>query len=296
MEERIQKLLAQAGYGSRRECETYIIQGRVQVNGKTAALGEKANFDADRILLDGKPLKRPEAHVYIALNKPRMVLSTVETPDNRTTVRDLVPAAGTLYPVGRLDFESEGLILLTNDGELTNRLTHPKYGHEKEYRILVARQPDEEQLEAFRRGVVLPDGHRTAPAQVHKDGLLGKGAWLRVIVREGHKRQLRETCAIIGLPVVRLIRVRIGNLLLGSLKPREWRHLTEREVQALKNPPAARPPKPKTQPLSARRAPSDKPAIAKTASTNDRKPKARPPQAKSAATTRKPAWRPKSKA
>jgi 23S rRNA pseudouridine2605 synthase len=186
-------------------------------------------------------------------------------------VRDLVGIPGTVYPVGRLDVDSEGLILLTNDGELANRLTHPRYGHEKEYKVLVARHPDDEQLEAFRRGVVLEDGHRTAPANVRVDTLAGKGAWLRVILKEGHKRQIREVCTLLGLPVVKLIRIRIGSLLLGGMKPREWRHLSPEEIKALKEPaqPVKTPqrvvrktrpdfPKPRRAPEDRRRAPEDR--------------------------------------
>jgi 23S rRNA pseudouridine2605 synthase len=152
--------------------------------------------------------------------------------------------------VGRLDVDSEGLILMTNDGELTNKLTHPRYGHEKEYRVLVARRPDEEQLETWRRGVVLEDGSRTLPAEVRFESTQGKGSWLRVIMREGRKRLIRETGAQIGLPVVRIIRVRIGSLRLGVLKPREWRHLTPEEVAELKGEkaPASHPKKTAVQP------------------------------------------------
>ena len=170
MEERLQKLMAQAGLGSRRACEVLISAGRVSVNGRTAGLGEKADPQRDRILVDGQPLKLPEVPVYIALYKPRGVLSAVSSPDPRPTVRDLVDLPGHLYPVGRLDVDSEGLILLTSDGELANRLTHPRYGHEKEYRVLVARRPDQEQLETWRRGVVFEDGYRTAPSEVRLDG------------------------------------------------------------------------------------------------------------------------------
>ncbi len=250
MKERLQKLLARSGYGSRRDCEAIIAAGRVRVNGQIMKLGDKADTETDQVTVDGHKLKASEALVYVALNKPRGVLSTVEEPDPRPTVRDLVELPGTLYPVGRLDAESEGLILLTNDGDLANKLTHPRYGHTKEYRILAARQPDEEQLDAFRHGVVLEDGHRTLPAEVRVDALLGKGAWLRVELKEGHKRQLRETCALLGLPVVRLIRVRIGSLLLGNLKPREWRYLTEQEVRSLKEEGGAR----RNQYLSPRKA------------------------------------------
>ncbi len=234
MAERLQKILSWAGLGSRRACEEIIAQGRVTVNGQVAELGMKADLQVDRILVDGKPLKSVESPVYIALYKPRGVISASESHDQRQTVRDLVPVPGHLFPVGRLDADSEGLILLTNDGELANRLTHPRYGHEKEYRVLVARHPDEEQLDAWRRGVVLEDGYKTAPAEVRLESLLGKGAWLRVILKEGRKRQIRETGAQLGLPVVKIIRVRIGSLRLGTLKPGEWRYVSETEVAALK--------------------------------------------------------------
>lgn len=236
MQERLQKLLAQAGYGSRRSCEEFIVAGRVRVNGQAATLGQKADLSVDKVTLDGKPLPRPESITltYIALYKPRNVLSTAEGQDDRKTVRDLIPMEGHLYPVGRLDFDSEGLILMTNDGELTNKLTHPRYGHEKEYRVLVARRPDEKQLEAWRRGVVLDDGDKTAPADVSFLSSSGKGAWIRVVMGEGKKRQIREVGRLLGLPVVKIIRLRIGTLKLGSLKPRQWRHLTENEILELK--------------------------------------------------------------
>jgi 23S rRNA pseudouridine2605 synthase len=234
MEERIQKILARAGLGSRRACEEYIAAGRVRVNGQVAVLGDKADSQRDKIQLDGKPVQVAEPLVYIALYKPRGVLSAVTSPDPRPTVLDLVDVPERVYPVGRLDADSEGLILLTNDGDLANRLTHPRYGHEKEYRVLVARRPDEEQLATWRRGVVLEDGFHTSPADVKVDAPAGKGAWLRVVMREGRKRQIRETGTQIGLPVVRILRVRIGTLQLGNLKPREWRHLTPEEAAGLK--------------------------------------------------------------
>lgn len=235
--ERLQKILAQAGYGSRRACEDFITAGRVRVNGRIAELGQKADLTIDSITVDGKPIAAAEALVYIALHKPRNVLSTVETEagDGRRTVRDLVDVPGSLHPVGRLDYESEGLVLMTNDGDLTNRLTHPRYGHEKEYRVLLAKRPDREQLEAWRRGVVLEDGYKTAPVEVRFEESQGKGAWVRVIMKEGRKRQIRETCRQLALPVVRIVRIRIGTLRLGSLKPRQWRYLTMDEVRDLKN-------------------------------------------------------------
>jgi 23S rRNA pseudouridine2605 synthase len=197
-------------------------------------LGAKADSQRDQIKVDGKKIAVQEALVYVALNKPRGVLSTTsEKGDSRQTVLDLVPINTRLYPVGRLDINSQGLILLTNDGELANRLTHPRYGHEKEYRVLVARRPDNKQLEAWRHGVVLEDGYRTAPADVRIEKMQGKGAWLRIVMREGRKRQIREVASRIGLPVVTLIRIRISSLQLGTLKTGEWRHLTPEEARAL---------------------------------------------------------------
>jgi 23S rRNA pseudouridine2605 synthase len=206
------------------------------VNGQIASLGQKADSAIDKITVDGKPIVAAETLTYIALYKPRMILSTVEGErgDDRKTVRDLVETQQHVYPVGRLDFESEGLVLMTNDGDLTNRLTHPRFGHEKEYRVLLARRPDHDQLEAWKRGVVLEDGYKTAPVDVRFESAQGKGAWVRVVMREGRKRQIRETCQQLGLPVVRILRIRIGSLKLGNLKPRQWRYLTQQEVDELK--------------------------------------------------------------
>ena len=234
MQERLQKLLAQAGYGSRRACEVFIAAGRVRVNGAVAVLGQKADLSVDKVMVDGKTLAQTESLTYIALYKPRNVISAAKGQDDRETVRDLIPVEGHLYPVGRLDFDSEGLILMTNDGELTNKLTHPRYGHEKEYRVLVASRPDEKQMDAWRRGVVLEDGDKTAPAEVNFLSTSGKGAWIRVVMGEGKKRQIRDVGRLLGLPVVKIIRLRIGTLKLGSLKPRQWRYLTENEVLELK--------------------------------------------------------------
>ena len=234
MEERIQKIMAHAGIGSRRACEKIIEQGLVTVNGTRATLGMKADPERDRINVKGEPIRTAEKLVYIALNKPRGVISAAKSPDPRPTVLDLVDHPGRLYPVGRLDIESEGLILLTNDGNLANRLTHPKFGHEKEYTILVASRPDEKQLAAWRNGIVLEDGYRTKPVKVHITAMKGKGAWLKVIMHEGRKRQIREMGRLTGLPIVRITRVRIGELRLGDLKTRQWRYLTEDEIAELK--------------------------------------------------------------
>ena len=245
MEERIQKILAQTGLASRRASEEFISEGRVRVNGVVAKLGQKADPVKDKITLDGRAIKPPEQKVYIALNKPRYVLSTVEKEvgDTRQTVRDLIPVSERLYPVGRLDFESEGLVLMTNDGDLAQKLTHPSHGHQKVYKVLLARKPDQEQLITWRRGVVLEDGYKTQPSDVWIDSTSGKGAWVKVVMREGRKRQIRETASILGLPVVRILRTSIGELQLGKLKPGEWRYLTPTEIDALKanEPKAAKP-------------------------------------------------------
>jgi 23S rRNA pseudouridine2605 synthase len=253
MPERLQKLLAQAGYGSRRACEEFITAGRVRVNGQVALLGQKADLAVDKVTLDGKPLAAPEKPTYIALYKPRNIISSVDDEVGRKTVRDLIPETGHLYPVGRLDWDSEGLILMTNDGDLTNRLTHPRYGHQKEYKVLVARRPEPEQLATWRRGVVLEDGYKTSPANVYAETGAGKGCWLRVTMGEGRKRQIREIGSTLGLPVVRIVRVRIGSLRLGTLKPGEWRHLSAGEIAELKGQKPAR----ADSPRSARRPRAD---------------------------------------
>jgi 23S rRNA pseudouridine2605 synthase len=235
MEERLQKILARAGFGSRRANEELIRDGRVAVNGKVAQIGQKADPDRDRITVDGKPVQVKRGHTYVALHKPRGVLSDEGDGTGRlSTVRDLVPLEGHLFPVGRLDLRSEGLILLTDDGELTNRLTHPRYGHEKEYRALVEGEPDEATLGKWRKGVFL-DGRLTAQAVVTIAGREKGKTWLRVELREGRKRQIRRVAAMLGHPVERLIRVRIGSLRLGDLKPGQWRKLTNAEVKALRS-------------------------------------------------------------
>lgn len=234
MVERLQKILARAGLGSRRACEELIAAGRVRVNGVQAVLGTQADPATDQILVDGREISPPDSFLYVAIHKPRGVISAVKANDPRPTIRDLVDLPDRLFPVGRLDADSEGLMLLTNDGELANILTHPRYGHEKEYRVLVASRPDDDQLTSLRRGIVLPDGYRTAPAHVMVESTFGKGAWLRVILKEGKKRQIREMCTQIGLPVVRIVRIRIGSLKLGNLKPRQWRFLSPEEVKELK--------------------------------------------------------------
>lgn len=229
--ERLQKVLARSGYGSRRGCEALIKAGRVTVNGQIAEIGALANPEIDDISVDGNQLKPAERKIYIVLNKPVDVLSSLRSQGGKQTVRDLVKREERLYPVGRLDLKSEGLILLTNDGELTNRLTHPRYQHEKEYRVLLNRRPDGSQLEAWRRGVVLPDGAKALPAKCWLED--EQAAWLRVVMRQGRKRQIRETARVLGLHVRKLIRVRIGALKLGDLKPGQFRELSKTQIHRL---------------------------------------------------------------
>lgn len=235
MEERLQKILARSGFGSRRACEELIEQGRVTVNGNVVTVGDKADPMKAAIKVDGQLLQYSEPEkVYIMLNKPRFVLSDRDESDPRRSVFSLVPDSDGLFAVGRLDLESEGLMLLTNDGDLANKLSHPRYGKEKEYMVLVAKRPDDKQLKAWRHGVILEDGEKTGPAQVVISSNSGKGSWLRVIMTEGRKRQIREICKQIGLPVVRLVRVRIGNLELGDLKTGEYKPLNENQIKALR--------------------------------------------------------------
>ena len=233
MEERLQKILARAGLGSRRACETYLTQGRVTVNGRVAGLGHKADPVKDKIAFDGELLSSAERLTCVVLYKPRGAVSSLAPQGDRQTVRDLVPLAGRLYPVGRLDVDSEGLILLTNDGEFTDRLTHPRYEAEKEYRVLVRGEPDEARLETWRRGVVL-EGKRTAPARVSRAERTAAGTWLRVMVHEGRKHEIRDIGLTLGMPVQRLVRVRMGSVKLGNLQPGQWRQLKEEEVNQLR--------------------------------------------------------------
>ncbi|MEK6256493.1 MAG: rRNA pseudouridine synthase, partial [Chloroflexota bacterium] len=205
-QDRVQKILAQAGVGSRRSNEVLISAGRVQVNGETIALGAKANAEKDEIRVDGKIITRKQSHVYIAINKPRGVVSSTVSYGDRQIITELVPHKERLYPVGRLDVDSEGLMILTNDGDFTQKITHPSFEHEKEYRVLVAKTPNDRKLKSWRSGVTLADNFKTAPADVSIDETKGKGAWLRVVLKEGHKRQIREITRVLGLPVVKLER------------------------------------------------------------------------------------------
>jgi len=236
MKERLQKILSRAGYGSRRVCEKIISSNRIKVNGEIAELGSKADEAEDDISIDGHHLLfKPLKHIYIAFNKPDGILSEIYSSPREKTVRDYIPLPDYIFIVGRLDKDSEGLILLTNDGDLANQLTHPRYEHEKEYQVLVQREPDEKQLSALRKGIVLQSGQKTAPAKISIYKKSNAGAWLKVILHEGRKRQIREMGAIIGLPVLRIIRTRIGQLKLNDLKPGMWRKLSEEEIVNIKS-------------------------------------------------------------
>ena len=229
--ERLQKVLAQRGFGSRRACEVLIEEGRVTVNGEVASLGRRVNVDSDHVAVDGVPVGvRPDL-VYYLLHKPYNVITTAKDTHDRVTVVELVPQEPRVHPVGRLDLDSEGLIILTNDGDLTHRLTHPSFGVEKEYLVHVRSGPDgvpESALNKLRKGVELDDG-MTAPAKV---GQVQPGV-LRIVIHEGRHRQVRRMCDAVGHEVNRLVRTRIGPITDSTLGPGEWRHLTAQEVRAL---------------------------------------------------------------
>jgi 23S rRNA pseudouridine2605 synthase len=233
---RLQKVLAQAGLGSRRTCEELIERRRVRVNGEVAVLGRRVDPEHDLIEVDGAAIGVKEGLVHLLLHKPAGVITTVTDTLDRPTVLDLVPAAPRVYPVGRLDADSEGLLLLTNDGELTHRLTHPSYGVDKEYLVEVEGAPQRGAVRRLREGVELDDG-RTAPAKV---AVLGDRL-LRITIHEGRNRQVRRMCEAVGHPVLRLVRTRIGPLTDRTLQPGTWRALTQDEVRALERATAARP-------------------------------------------------------
>jgi 23S rRNA pseudouridine2605 synthase len=232
-EERLQRALARAGHGSRRSSEELIAAGRVTVNGRVATLGDKVDTERDAVTVDGVTLNLDPSVKTYAFHKPAGVVTTMSDPQGRPDLRTYLPTDGPrVFPVGRLDRDSEGLLLVTNDGELANRLLHPRYGVEKEYLAEVDGTPTERQLRRVRRGVELEDGpaHAVAARSVAASG--GRGA-VRVVMAEGRKREVRRLLAAVGLPVTRLVRLRIGPVVLGGLPPGSLRELEPEELRAL---------------------------------------------------------------
>jgi len=226
--ERLQKVLASIGWGSRRTCEELIAAGRVSVNGDVAELGRRVDPDNDLIEVDGAPVGVRPGLVYYLLNKPSGVVTTSKDTHGRTTVVDLVPAEPRVFSVGRLDADTEGLLLITNDGQLANRIAHPAHGVEKEYLAEVEGRPRAGAIRSLRDGVELDDGI-TAPAKVSQP----QPGVLRLTIHEGRNRQIRRMCDAVGHPVRRLVRTRVGPLTDRTLRPGEWRELTTEERKAL---------------------------------------------------------------
>lgn len=232
---RLQKYLAEAGIASRRKSEEIILEGRVSVNGKiTDTLGIKVDDERDIVCVDGKYVKNTQKSIYIMLNKPVGSVTTVSDQFGRKTVMDYIDIKQRIYPVGRLDYDTSGLLLLTNDGELTNRLTHPKHNINKNYIAAVKGRPTAEALERFRKGLII-DGRMTAPAEIKIIKTDNKTTTLDIKIHEGRNRQVRKMCQAIGVPVTDLKRIAIGNIKLGELAAGEYRHLTDEEVAYLKN-------------------------------------------------------------
>ena len=233
MEERLQKILSACGIASRRAAEGYITAGRVTVNGQVAGLGDKADPERDEIRVDGRPVRREEKRTYVLLHKPRGYVTTLSDEKGRKTVAQLVEGCGArVWPVGRLDLDSEGLLLLTDDGDLTHRLIHPSHEVEKEYRVWV--QGDAEGALPVLTGPMTLDGVPLRRAKVKIIGRHGEETVLSFLIHEGKNRQIRRMCAMAGLEVRRLRRIREGPIRLGNLPPGTWRNLTEEEVSALK--------------------------------------------------------------
>jgi 23S rRNA pseudouridine2605 synthase len=230
--QRLQKVLARAGLGSRRACEDLIREGRVTVNGQVAALGDRVDPRTDRVEVDGSRVPLDPELRYLVLHKPRGVVTTARDPQGRPDVSRYYPEGVRVFPVGRLDRDTEGLLVLTNDGELANRLLHPRYGVEREYLAEVEGRPTERALSALRRGVELEDGPARVAA-VRRVGDVGERGAVRIVMTEGRKREVRRLLEAVGLPVRRLVRVRFGPIRLGRLGPGEVRELDAAEVREL---------------------------------------------------------------
>jgi 23S rRNA pseudouridine2605 synthase len=239
MDERLQKIIAHAGFASRREAETMIREGRVTLNGRVVTeLGTKADAERDHIKVDGKLITRAEPHRYILLYKPKEVMTTLEDPEGRPTVIQFVRGVRErIYPVGRLDFQSEGLVLLTNDGDLAFQVSHPKHGSVKTYHVKVRGVPDPRIIEKLERGITI-EGKRTLPSEITRMKTTGRGedegnSWFEVKLREGRTQQIRKMFKAVGHPVNKLRRVAIGPISDPKLMAGEWRELTKQEVKML---------------------------------------------------------------
>lgn len=235
MAERIQVVLARAGIASRRKSEDLVRQGRVTVNGKVVTEpGFPVTYGKDNIRVDGHPVRRVEQKITVILNKAKGIVTTARDPQGRPTVMDLVAGLKQrLFPIGRLDYDTEGLLLLTNDGVLAQRLQHPRYGVEKIYKAKIKGRPERSALQQLRDGVTL-DGKKTAPAKVKKVGTTQEHTWIEIAIHEGRKRQIRRMCTAVGHPVLKLKRTGYGPLRLGDLKAGKFRRLTAREIALLK--------------------------------------------------------------
>ena len=230
--ERLQKILSRAGVASRRHAEEMIGAGRVSVNGQIVTeMGTRVDPGVDDVLVDGRPISLAETHAYLALNKPAGFVSTAHDPQGRPTVMELVPEVPGLFAVGRLDFESEGLLLFTTDGDWAQRVAHPRYGSAKEYVVEVAGRPKPATLVTL-RGPLDLGGEWSSGAEVSVEGNAPERTLLRVVLHEGRNRQIRRMMEAVGHPVLRLVRVRVGAVHLGALRPGKWRHLTHAEIAA----------------------------------------------------------------
>ena len=234
MEERLQKIISKCGIASRRKAEELITEGLVTVNGRPATIGMKADLERDHIKVKGKLISSAGSKVYLIFNKPVMCITAMSDAQKRTTVKDFLQRVkAKVYPVGRLDYKSEGLLILTNDGELTNAVLHPKNKIPKTYRVKIDGFLEDRDILKLERGIKLDDG-MTAPAKVKIVKRLKANSWIDITIHEGRKRQIRRMLERVGHPVIRLIRTRINGLRLEGLKPGEYRYLTQEEVVKLK--------------------------------------------------------------
>ncbi|HEU4522082.1 MAG TPA: pseudouridine synthase [Thermoanaerobaculia bacterium] len=280
--ERLQKIIAHAGFASRREAEVMIREGRVTVNGEVVTeLGSRADASRDHVKVDGKLITRAETHRYILLYKPKEVMTTVEDPQGRRTVIDLIRGVRErIYPVGRLDFHSEGLVLLTNDGDLAFKVSHPKHGSVKTYHVKVRGVPEQRIIEKLERGITI-EGKRTLPCEIARMKTTGRtdeegNSWFEVKLREGRTQQIRKMFQAVGHPVAKLRRVAIGPISDPKLTPGVWRELTKQEVKMLATMKDAKPPAKRRatqRPSSRKKSTSQKKPATKSAARTASKPR-----------------------